>query len=540
MIKSYVKSEQKEIKIPFNTSFNEKKVSRIDANVVENKTEIVFENVTKKFFNPNAKKPIDNRELASLLDIKTRILEYTLIKLFLLKNQGKDFRITLILDEEKAYISPQDIPEFESLEFYLNNPFVEEKIGFSLYYQFTKDHKNSKKLFLCSNYRAIKVVPDDELGFSCGLPENDSFLMLVTSPYLDDKDNDARSELTQLSDQKQASYDIPFLYSDIVNAVKSYMREIVAKQYPQLERINAEAVESAKNEFPHLTPFIDKGSSDITKTSSTVIKKARMLFEDNKKKIQQKFSKLLVKKEINSDEFEKTVDELSLIAAVELGEYIIYRENIIKALRNAVDDIEQNEEFVHNIFMLKHTSATELDDSKHQLSNLWLFDDKFMTYAYAASDKTVNQIANAIQEKNASYKVANRPDLALFYNRQNGYKDAIIVEFKGLNASKDEKNKSLTELPNDIAIIKRNIEDVKTIWGYIITTIDDDFSFTIENQSGYIPLFASEDEMKGYYRYFDKQNAHIYIVDINTIISDSTARNETFLSILRNKDQDSN
>lgn len=180
------------------------------------------------------------------------------------------------------------------------------------------------------------------------------------------------------------------------------------------------------------------------------------------------------------------------------------------------------------------TAAQADDEDKHLLSNLWLLDDKFMSYAFAASDKTINQIAEEIFTADTfKYKSTTRPDLSIFYNRKEGNKDVVMVEFKGLNAPLDEKTKSLTELPRDIAILRKNFDSINMIWGYIITNIDNEFKLNIESGEEYKELFVADSDVPMYYKFFPKSRAHIYIVDVRSITSDALARNKTFLDILK-------
>ena len=109
----------------------------------------------------------------------------------------------------------------------------------------------------------------------------------------------------------------------------------------------------------------------------------------------------------------------------------------------------------------------------------------------------------------------------------------VIIEFKGPNANKNEKKRALTELPDDVAIIKKHISDIETIWSYIITTIDEEFRFSIENQPYFIELFDTSSDNCVYYSYFAKQNAHEFIIDLKAITSDAFARNKTFMDILQ-------
>ncbi|MFR5892333.1 MAG: hypothetical protein ACLUG4_07760 [Bacilli bacterium] len=295
-----------------------------------------------------------------------------------------------------------------------------------------------------------------------------------------------------------------------------------------------ESKKSAINKAPHLASFI-VNNSDSVKSAESLIDKASKEFAKEKVKVHKKFNKLLEEKRIDNEEFDKAVNEISLMAAAELGEYILYRETIIKALETSIEDYNKKEEFIHNIFMPMKTQSFNDDIDKQYLSNLWLLDDKFMTYSYVASDKSIKQIAEALKVSKAEKtNILNRPDTTILFNRKNEehHRDAIVIEFKGANASKDEKNKSITELPNDIRFLRNNVDNINSIWGYIITNIDEDFDFTLMN-SDFKPLFTADGQNKSYYKYYANINSHIYVIDIKSIVIDALARNKTFLDILK-------
>lgn len=450
-----------------------------------------------------------------------------------MKQEGKFFQIKLIMDNIILVIDAQSIPNLEKEEFTIDSEIDEQTFNFELYYHFIHDSQNKKKVYYCSNQRATQEVDDEVLGFSCKLPQKDSFIMLLCSDYFDGKDDDSRSNLTDLTHQKRASKFIPLLISDINLRVKNVIASIIKKQYPELEKQNQKAINEAIEKAPHLSQYF-KEDTDIVKTPDSLLTNARRKFADTKIKSQDQFVRLLERKNINSIELKKEIESVSAIAAAELGEYILYRDNIIKALLRATENEEYKEKYIHDIFMPMKSESFKFDDNKQLLSNLWLIDDKFMTYSYAASDKTVIQIKNALGNKSSMfYGRLNRPDLALFFDRNEGKKDVIMVEFKGANSSHEEKNKSLTELPIDIRIIRENIDEVGSIWSYIITTIDDELKYTIESIDNYISLFSIESQNRAYYSFNKASNAHIYIIDLKTIISDAFARNKTFLDILK-------
>ena len=242
---------------------------------------------------------------------------------------------------------------------------------------------------------------------------------------------------------------------------------------------------------------------------------------------------MLKSRNVDPQIFNSTLEKVKQVAFEELGEYILYRKQIIDALGKALEDDTKKEDYVHNLIMPMKSSS---DDSipavkKGYLTNLWLLDDKYMTYSFAASDKTMKQITEAVMQNYAKYKVKDRPDITIFFNKDANQKDAVVCELKGAKATADEKDKSLTELPNNISTIRKNIQECNRIWGYIITEIDDEFKESLNTQD-YKPLFTNDENGGLYFKYFANTDAFITVLDLQTLISDANARNKLFLDIL--------
>jgi hypothetical protein len=527
-IESEIVSEGKRITIPFSLGFNEEYITiEQKSDITNNRTTITFTDISSDF---EKERIVDRDKLEKVFE---SVKEYLLVKLFLLKKDGKQFRIAFRLDDELHTLTTDDIPDLESKTFAIPSDLhtPPKEYSFTLYYHFFEDNKNSKKGYYCANDRAAQAMDSDELGFSASLPNKDSFRMLLCSDYFDDKDSDSRNGLVELSGKKDRNLDTPLLFSDIKPRTIREMQEIIKARYPEIEKLNKRAIKNAIAKKPYLASII-RENDEIVKTVDSLLKDANIKFMKKKETVQAKFNSILKKQNVGEKELLSSVNEVSDVALAELGEYIQYRNSIIIALRKGVEDDSKKEDFFHNIIMPQRTTDASGSD-RHWLSNLWLLDDKFMTYSYAASDTTVKKIIDDIETKNAEhYKTSNRPDLSIFFNKMNGNKDLIMLELKGSHAEKNEKNKSITELPNNIGIIRRNIPDVCRVWGYIITTVDDDFAATVEMQD-FKKLFAIDEENKLYYRYYDNLQAHIFVLDFNTLISDALARNKTFLDILK-------
>ena len=263
-----------------------------------------------------------------------------------------------------------------------------------------------------------------------------------------------------------------------------------------------------------------------------IIKSAKKKHENVSEEYEKKMDDQLKNGDVNSDEFKDTIDGVSISAAVELGKYIYYREKIIDALKKTIEDETTLERNVHQLFVPQKSVVNNNIEEKIKLSNLWLLDDKFMSFSIASSDKEIKKLKKIVGEE--SFDIGNtrdRPDLLLFFNNPNSVTDFVVVELKGPNAGIDELTKSLTEMPRNIKLVRDNFEHTNMAFGYIIGKITDEFAYTLESMS-YSRLFTNEEQNKMFYIFNPATSSHIYVIDYDSIIKDARARNSTFLSIL--------
>lgn len=534
-IESYISESNSIVKIPFSKDFGNDMVKKIssDSPIDKNKTIISFKNLSDRIYCCVGGKRIDRRENSNLLNIYNKILDNLMVKLFLLKDKNIEFNIKLKLNKSEMVINNNTIPSLNYVDFYIKPDFeIIEKIPFRLFYYFKQDEKNSKKVYLCANERIVKTLDDDSLGFSASLPDHGSFAMMLCSDYLNDNVSNSRNNLSGLEGLKQATLDKPLLLTTIIANTKIYMNKIILEKYENLKENNIHIIKKAIDKKPYLSKYI-KSTKDLLISEDSLIKAAKKEFNIQKDKIQEKFVKLLRDVNVDAKDFIESLDEISEVALEELGEYIHYRQTLIKAL-DISKQTEKNEDYMHKIFMPMGTTINnEINTNDYTLNNLWLLDDKFMTYSYAASNTTIKKILDEIQEKDSKKFLENkRPDMVVFYNKEKT-KDLVVIEFKGANASLGEKENSIAELPRNIQILKRNINNINTIWSYIITNIDEEFENSL-TASEFRPLFVNDVNAKIYYRFYPNNNAHVYALDINAIVSDASARNQTFLNILKN------
>lgn len=111
--------QNKHIHINFDLNFDGQIITD-NVEVEKNKTIITFSNVTDKFYHRNIDGKIkDKRYSSDPQKIKQEILNYLLIKLFLLKKQDVDFEISILCEKSakenpiEVKINPSDIPKLD-------------------------------------------------------------------------------------------------------------------------------------------------------------------------------------------------------------------------------------------------------------------------------------------------------------------------------------------------------------------------------------------------------------------------------------------
>jgi hypothetical protein len=188
-----------------------------------------------------------------------------------------------------------------------------------------------------------------------------------------------------------------------------------------------------------------------------------------------------------------------------------------------VDD----EEIVRNHFLKRGLEGKDYSPVPVKQNNLWLLDDKFMTYNYVASEKAINTLLDSVGlEKNDSG--GDRFDIGIYSNSENG-KRVILVEFKKLSANYKENGEGINQL--SIYAESLNKSGIDELYLYLIASIDDKFRSNLVNLYKFTRVFSQDGEI--YHGSLNNVNAYIQIVSPKALISDAKARNQTFINMIK-------
>ncbi len=547
-------TEDSFVKFSFGKNFSVNDIQPIKRLSTERYTTITFANVTtlyKRFAKPENKKDkdVDERTIADLKAIKELLLTHFLVKFFLLHEKEKrSFKIVLKLGEEQEIISNENITKLSKKEFdildTLDMSLNPKYYHFVLFYNYFEANNKTAIQSYCSAGRL--VAPFTDTVKISSLPNADLHLnMLLTSEYFDERTTEERNDFSFSKNEVNRNTVNPIPLNEINNKLKQVINEILLERFPDLKQNNSKVIEECIEERPYLGKYIRLDNA-VIKTKAEVLDDAEKAYKKEKIEVRANFAKMLEsKKYTDKTVFMENISKVNDISARELAEYFLYREQIIMGLNKLIEDNSSIENDLHELFMPKHTiSDSESSELSKYDSNIWLLDDKFMPYLKAYSDVEIStikeQIALNMQKITGELK---KPDMTIFYNNVDSiHKDIVIVEFKALNVSADRKIAAYSEINRNLQFILKGIDNIRTMHGYIITDLDDEFCEYLEAQPGVESLFTTSETPMYYYfngnlkdSNGNKKGCHVYILSTRTICKDAQSRNKIFLDIIKNK-----
>jgi len=451
--------------------------------------------------------------------------------LYLMKKSGKDLNINIKLDintvkkgqligNRETQVSLSDIPILivENVNLNMFEMFAQSEIHYSI----KKQEKLTDPLLitaLCIDNRTYDL--SDVISVE-NLQGYDSIFLLNSTAFIGQTDP-SRETLT-LNDVKKKT---------IIKLFRDKISEIIQREIPSIKERKENAEASLNKTYPHLIGYFDNDEIGVIDKAKSIENAQTRFIRDQKD--------ILEATTLDEKKYDKALE----LSSRSLAEYVLYREKIIDRVKNITK--ENSEEDLHNLILPK---GTVLKDNTNLLNiyqnNLWLLDDKYMTYNTAMSNKSMKDIINEITQEISNEKDTTAPDIAIIFsnnpvdkNDGNEKVDVVIVELKkrGIKLAKTEE--VISQLKQRAAkLLKFYPNKIQRIWFYGIVEFNKDFRLSLKNEE-YTPLYSKDSlyykENKVYLEEEDSTPYLIgtYILSIDAFIEDAKARNATFLQILK-------
>lgn len=222
-------------------------------------------------------------------------------------------------------------------------------------------------------------------------------------------------------------------------------------------------------------------------------------------------------------------DDISHLASDDLTRFIVHRALVIDSL--AKMPRESAEDVLHNAILRKHTDGNNIRDN-----NVWIIDDKFLSYTSIYSDETLARIVREVGDQTET-KQQRKPDVAAFYSEdaEGRPNKLVLIEFKKPGADIFENNKALIQCRLYADELVQRIITVREVFSFSIVEINNEFHQDMK-RTGFKDVFSLSERVV--YNDFVIGSAndiplHMYVMPASSLIIDAKARNRVFEEVLR-------
>jgi len=408
---------------------------------------------------------------------------------------------------EKGKIKSSEIPTFKTKKFKIRSH------EFALDYVFDSDDVKEYDGYYCAGSRVVIKNSIMDPNKKLKAFNNVNILFLLSSPYFDANVNDLRDDFSIMPVQtKQGSLMHDTSWKDIREELANQIKMIAKENDIDIETIAKKNLQEARKEAPFLAFYLDENEEAYA--SEKLIKDARKRLEEDKNILRKQTKKTF------TEEAEKL---LGIVTQAELAEYIFDRQKKIEMLKTLATDKALEKE-IHNLFMKKYTKD---EDNNHKSNNLWLFDDRFMTYDKVFSESQLKDIFPDL------YNNIDRPDIISIVSntfKKEDITDIVLIELKR-PSEKITPAEAQRELRSYADYINQSRQENKIrVWAYAFLKFDESTERDLRlDEYNQIPTHST---YPIYYKFSNTTNIIINFMDYEAIAYDADTRNNTFMKIL--------
>ena len=459
--------------------------------------------------------------------LKEKLIHHFLPSLERRKREEKPFKITINLQifnvghQENALlpdsqtITEEDIPKFESKIIHDNriHAFADIAMRFMIQ-QGTSDRLQLTAVSVDERTIPIPLLDPGAIPIDC------SAIFLFESDLFIGKSDSARQRLILPEE---------IIQEDLFRVLRRAMAEVLNEKLEVIAQRNTTTKQLFEERYPHLTGYFEEETVGIIDRDAAIEIAQRRFFREQKA--------ILESNALDDAMFEKSLE----ISSRTLAEYVLYRELIIKRLREITKD--DKEEKIHNLIIPMspkgETFQSEgLVDAIYR-NNAWLLDDKFMSFRTILSNMKMQKIISAITLNEDADSDTERPDITMIFSADPAVKekvDVVVVELKRRTVDDKEGPYAVTQLIKRAQKLVDYCPSIQRVWYFAIIEINSELSRLLQSES-WTPLFS-----KGlaFYREFPVKRTDgppvptpVCLLSYDAIVEDAAARNHTFLEILK-------
>lgn len=344
-------------------------------------------------------------------------------------------------------------------------------------------------------------------------------LIFVTSPYFNSRSNIERQQLELPKTDDDADMASPISREKLVPRLhEECMAMINQAAEGDIDDFKASNVEKLKRYYPFINVSSLGGNAALL-DADEVVKTYRA---------QQARREDQVVESLETG-IPVSLDDVSHLASEDLARYIVHRALVIDSLANM--PTSSAEDAIHNAILPKRSNGSEIREN-----NVWLVDDKFLSYSNIYSDETLAKIVHDVGQ-DVQIRQQRRPDVAAFFSKdnENHPNKLVIIEFKKPGADIFENNKALLQCRLYASALVDRIATVREVFAFSIVEIDDEFHRDMK-QTGFKDVFSLKERVV-YNDFLIGSDSgiplHFYVMPAAALIKDARARNRVFEEVLK-------
>ena len=222
-------------------------------------------------------------------------------------------------------------------------------------------------------------------------------------------------------------------------------------------------------------------------------------------------------------------DDVSHLASDDLARFIVHRALVIDSLARMPRT--SAEQVLHDAILKKNSDGSDIREN-----NIWIVDDKFLSYSSIYSDETLARIVREVGAETET-KQQRKPGVAAFFSRDNEGRPnkLVIIEFKKPGADIFENNKALVQCRLYASELVDRIRTVREVFAFSIVEIDQEF-YRDMKRTGFKDVFSLSERVVYDDFVIGSDNEiplHLYVMPVASLIIDAKARNRVFEEVLR-------
>lgn len=428
---------------------------------------------------------------------------------FLSKLSGREIKLRFAHDSHQTFereyeFSGDDVSGIKQKSFI----FEGETFACTL---FKNDHPMTGIFaMLCADSLCVETYPISKNFEEC------KYSIFVTSEYFNGISNMERQKLLMREEGDSGALFAEITRDKLLKKIKQECMDMIDHSSPGImDNFKRNNLNKLRKYYPYIN--IDAVSE---KASFLTVDE---IVRDHRKSASAKEDKIVTSMERGTV---VPIGDISHLAGDDLARYIVHRSLLLNSLENLPPESLEGE--IHKAF-------APGDDGVGQESNIWMLDDKFLSYLSVHSDKAIGAIVSGINNENLA-KNGRKPDIAAFFTRDDEDKPnkLVIIEFKKINADLFENTKALSQCRYYASSLVEKIPSVMEVFSFAIMTIDDELRRDLK-QTGFKSIFSPKDHI--FYNDFaigDEDNIplHQYVMPLSAILKDAKSRNKVFEDIL--------